>query len=209
MSTTLRRVNGELLIDLKGCQTFNDLKKNLGYKLQNIEDYLLGTLVSIDIGNRHLSNKQIREIEDILLDHGLHLKEVMNNGPPLSGTDSENQAVLDDIPEYDKTILICRHLRSGQKLFSEGNVVILGDINPGAEVIAGGNILVMGSLRGVAHAGAKGDENAVVAAYRLNPTQIRIANHITRPPDGELQAAGNPEVARIRAGKVIIEKLKI
>jgi septum site-determining protein MinC len=104
---------------------------------------------------------------------------------------------------------LCRNLRSGQKISSNGNVVILGDINPGAEVVARGNILVMGSLRGIAHAGAGGDETAVVAAFRLNPTQIRIANHITRPPDGEVVTDRDPEVARIRDGKVIIDNLKI
>lgn len=56
---------------------------------------------------------------------------------------------------------------------------------------------------------AGGDLTAVVAAYRLNPTQIRIANHITRPPDGEVITESNPEIARIRDGKVVIEKLKI
>jgi septum site-determining protein MinC len=94
-------------------------------------------------------------------------------------------------------------------LFSDGNIVILGDINPGAEVIAGGSILVMGCLRGMAHAGAFGDEKSVIAAFRLNPTQLRIANHITRPPDGETITVNNPELARIRADKVIIERLKI
>ena len=100
-------------------------------------------------------------------------------------------------------------LGQDKKISSDGNVVILGDINPGAEVVARGNILVMGSLRGIAHAGAGGDLTAVVAAYRLNPTQIRIANHITRPPDGEVITESNPEIARIRDGKVVIEKLKI
>ncbi|MDD2586562.1 MAG: septum site-determining protein MinC [Syntrophomonadaceae bacterium] len=113
------------------------------------------------------------------------------------------------MPDYENTLLICRNLRSGQNFFTEGNIVILGDINPGAEIIAGGNILVMGTLKGMAHAGAFGDEKAVITAYRLNPTQLRIANHITRPPDGESIIVNNPEVARIRAGKVVIEKLKI
>jgi len=76
-------------------------------------------------------------------------------------------------------------------------------------VIAGGNILVMGSLRGMAHAGVFGDEAAVIAAYRLKPIQLRIATHITRPPDGEKYLIDYPEVARIREGRVVIEKLKI
>ncbi|NLW90704.1 MAG: septum site-determining protein MinC [Syntrophomonadaceae bacterium] len=134
----------------------------------------------------------------------------MSNGPPESEGDKEaDEHPFDHMPYYNDTVMICRHLRSGQKLFSEGNVVILGDVNPGAEVIAGGNILVMGSLRGLVHAGAFGDETAVVSAYRMNPTQLRIANHITRPPDGENVDVSIPEVARIRTDKVVIEKLKL
>ena len=85
-------------------------------------------------------------------------------------------------------------------------VVVMGDVNPGGEIIAGGNIVVMGHLRGVVHAGALGSQKAVVAAFRLQPTQLRIANHITRAPDGEEIIPNQPEVARIRNGIVVIEK---
>ncbi|MBP8819412.1 MAG: septum site-determining protein MinC [Syntrophomonadaceae bacterium] len=137
----------------------------------------------------------------------MHLRELRSNTPPRE--EEGDDYPFGDMPGYSDTTLICRHLRSGQKVFCEGNLVILGDINPGAEVVAGGNIVVMGSLRGLAHAGAFGDETAIISAYRLSPTQLRIANHITRPPDGEVIVVSTPELARIRAGKVVIEKLKI
>lgn len=105
----------------------------------------------------------------------------------------------------ENTILVQRTLRSGQSVRHDGNVVVLGDVNPGAEVTATGNVIVMGALRGVVHAGAGGDENAVVMAFRLQPTQLRIANHITRPPDNETLDVDQPEVARIRDGVVTIE----
>lgn len=207
MSAALRSVNGEIRVDLRSFNTFSEIKSHLERKLQRIDNYALGTLVSVDIGDKYLSSKQVREIEDILLDHGLHLKELRSNGPP--GEQERDDYPLGEMPQYSDTTLICRHLRSGQKIFCEGNLVILGDINPGAEVVAGGNIVVMGTLKGMAHAGAFGDETAIISAYRLSPTQIRIANHITRPPDGEVIVVSTPETARIRAGKVVIEKLKI
>lgn len=105
----------------------------------------------------------------------------------------------------DKTILIQRTLRSGQRVYYDGNIVILGDINPGAEVVASGNVIVMGAVRGVVHAGAGGNERAMVLAFRLQPTQLRIANHITRPPDGQAPEPEQPEVARIKNGVVTIE----
>ena len=67
-------------------------------------------------------------------------------------------------------------LRSGQKMEAEGSLVILGDVNSGAEVVASDNIVVLGVLRGLAHAGAKGNKQAVVAAGLFDAVQIRIAN---------------------------------
>ena len=67
-------------------------------------------------------------------------------------------------------------LRSGQRLEFEGSLVIIGDVNAGAEVIAGENIVVLGNLRGLAHAGAKGNKDAVIEAVEIEALQVRIAD---------------------------------
>lgn len=51
-------------------------------------------------------------------------------------------------------------------------------MNAGAEVIAGENIIILGNLRGLAHAGAKGNKQAIIAANSIDCPQIRIANII-------------------------------
>lgn len=96
-------------------------------------------------------------------------------------------------------------LRSGRRIDSTGNIIILGDVNPGAELKARGNIVVMGALRGLAHAGSDGDEEAFVAAIKLMPTQLRIHKNISRPPDGGQDEAHYPEIAYIKDGHIIIE----
>ncbi len=118
-----------------------------------------------------------------------------------------DSAVATPLESGGNTMLLQRTLRSGQSVQFPGNVVVLGDVNPGAEITAAGHILVMGILRGVVHAGAFGDEGATVTAFQLDPTQLRIATHITRPPDGKKEdGAGYPETARIKDGIVVIEK---
>jgi len=67
-------------------------------------------------------------------------------------------------------------LRSGNKIEFEGSVVVLGDVNSGAEVVAGENIVVVGTLRGLAHAGAKGNKDAIIAAASIESPQVRISN---------------------------------
>lgn len=128
-----------------------------------------------------------------------------------SGSKNKNTGGSQGIPEvqdnfYDeKTVLVQRTLRSGQSIYYNGNVVVLGDVNPGAEIVAAGSIIVMGVLRGIVHAGASGNENTVVMAVKLKPTQLRIANHITRSPDDEVTDSNQPEIAKIRDGVVTIE----
>ncbi|NLF80353.1 MAG: septum site-determining protein MinC [Clostridia bacterium] len=106
------------------------------------------------------------------------------------------------------TMLYEKSLRSGQNINFDGNVVVLGDVNPGAEIVAGGHILVLGALRGLVHAGANGEEGATVTALHFAPTQLRIASHITRPPDGAENEQKPPETARIKNDEVVIEKYK-
>ena len=69
-------------------------------------------------------------------------------------------------------------LRSGQRIEFEGSLVIIGDVNAGAEVIAGENIVVLGNLRGLAHAGAKGNKDAIIEASEIDAVQIRIADKV-------------------------------
>ncbi len=77
----------------------------------------------------------------------------------------------------------------------------MGDVNPGAEIIAAGSVVVWGRLRGLVHAGALGDVEAVICALELNPTQLRIADAIAIAPD-ERRAGVTPEKAAIRQGQI-------
>ncbi|NLL05686.1 MAG: septum site-determining protein MinC [Clostridiaceae bacterium] len=97
-------------------------------------------------------------------------------------------------------------VRSGQLINFDGNIVVIGDVNPGAEIVAMGNVVVMGSLRGIVHAGANGNKQAIVVALNLQPTQLRIADVITRSPD-EKDTSGQfvPELAYIKDDIVYIE----
>lgn len=101
-------------------------------------------------------------------------------------------------------------VRSGQTLEYPGNIVILGDVNPGAYVIASGDIIVMGRLHGVVHAGAEGEERAVVIGASFMPSQLRIAQFIGRPPDEYLGSRTKPvytEKAYIKDGAIVIEPI--
>jgi septum site-determining protein MinC len=119
--------------------------------------------------------------------------------------EGERQLVSVPIDEWpDAGLIVRRTLRSGQSLRHPGSVAVIGDVNPGAEIIAGGDIVVWGRLRGTVHAGALGNESAIVCALDLAPTQLRIAGRISRSPDDRRRKA-RPEFARVRDGQIIAE----
>lgn len=117
---------------------------------------------------------------------------------------------IDSISEKKSLNIINKTLRNGQRIEYDGDVMIFGDVNPGAYVIASGNIIVMGVLRGVVHAGARGDESTVVIALKLLPQQLRIGNYITRAPDSaEEETPDNSEKAYIKDNQILIEQIKV
>ena len=104
------------------------------------------------------------------------------------------------------TKFIKNTIRSGAFVEYEGNIVVLGDVNPGAQFIADGNIVVMGVLRGIAHAGSKGDESAFVSAIKLNPIQLRISSVIAISPDDDTYSSNSlPQIAFVHDGHIVIE----
>jgi septum site-determining protein MinC len=99
-------------------------------------------------------------------------------------------------------------VRSGAVVRAAGDVQVFGDVNPGAEVVAGGNVVVFGALKGMAHAGCRGDDRAIVLAFDMRPTQLRIGKAITLSLDAHPERASRtplPEIAWIAEGDIRIE----
>ena len=80
----------------------------------------------------------------------------------------------------------------------------MGDLNAGAEIMAGDNIAVIGNLRGLAHAGAKGNKKAVIAAESIETPQIRIANIIKEIEKKEDDTV-KKKFAYVEEDKIILE----
>ena len=114
--------------------------------------------------------------------------------------------------EGARTVILAHNLRAGFRGEYKGSVVVLGDVNPGAEVVAGGDVIVMGALRGVVHAGAAGNAEAIVWARPIASPQIRLAEAMARAPEGnsmgnmkKQDGPGQAEIARLQDGQIVIE----
>ena len=98
-------------------------------------------------------------------------------------------------------------VRSGMRIQYNGNIVVMGDVNPGAEIIAAGNVVVLGVLRGMVHAGSDGNRDAFVYALGIRPTQIRIAEVIARMPEETDPGKTRPEIATVRNDMIEVETM--
>ncbi|HEX3015085.1 MAG TPA: septum site-determining protein MinC [Desulfobacteria bacterium] len=192
---------------------FEQLKEQLAEKLAASKHFLAGAQIICDFGPREISPEDISAVAKLCSAYNIKIRRVNTSKPletrdrTVSGRPAGSAQGQGTYPNADdQTLLVKRTLRSGQSISYNGNVVVLGDVNAGAEVIASGNVIVMGALRGVVHAGANGDPDSVVTAIRLKPTQLRIADQITRAPDDDPDGPDVPEIARIKDGFVTIER---
>jgi len=95
-------------------------------------------------------------------------------------------------------------LRSGERISSNGNLCIIGDVNPGAIVSAKKNIYVWGKLLGIAFAGRGGNNHSSISALYLKPLQLRIADIIAIGPKDKPKKS-YPEIAVIDNQTIIIK----
>ena len=100
-------------------------------------------------------------------------------------------------------ILYKRTVRSGERISANGNLCVIGDVNPGAIISARKNIYVWGKLLGIAFAGKGGDIKASIASLYLNPLQLRIADVVAIGPK-EKPKNSYPEIALIDNQTIVI-----
>ena len=178
-----------------------DIINNLNKKLPELKKMYKEEKTPIVVSGKVLKNKEIDEIQE-LIKASIDV-DIEFDMPKSLGLSSITRTFKQEIA-VSETKFHKGSLRSGQKLETEGSIVILGDVNSGAEVIASDNIVVLGSLRGLAHAGAKGNKNAIIAAGKLEAVQIRISN-IVKEIDRDEEPAHIQAYVYVDDDKIIIE----
>lgn len=167
-------------------------------------DFFKGSLAVLDYEGTKISQEDIKKIEEAIRNTNTKL---LGHKPSLK-LDKPSKAAAPEQKQDVKTLkLINKNMRSGQNVEHEGDVLVIGDVNPGSYITASGNIIVMGTLRGIVHAGAGGDDGAIVIALKLRPQQLRIARWIARSPD-ESEDPEYPEKAYIKNNQIFIEKIR-
>jgi septum site-determining protein MinC len=179
-SVQIKGIKEGLLVTV-GEGEWNALLDLLFRHIHDRENFFRGAKIALDVGNHILHAAEMGTLRDQLSDRGINLWAVLSNSPTTEATaqvlglatrlsapkpDRAVRALDTNLPG-EAAVLVQRTLRSGFKVSYQGHVVVIGDVNPGAEIVAGGSVVVWGRLRGVVHAGAEGNEKAVVCALDL------------------------------------------
>jgi septum site-determining protein MinC len=217
-----------VLIALDSSEPWQKLVDELAGRIDGQSTFFAGARVTLDVGSRPVTRHELSSIKAMLERRGLTLINVLtesqttldsagaldvrgNLHQPAAPAVSSSAAPVEESTSSEEDgstgLMIRKTLRGGRTVRSRGHVVVFGDVNPGAEIIADGDIIVWGRLRGLVHAGAEGDETAVVCALDMLPTQLRIAGFISVAPVDKRHKA-RPETALIRNRQIIVEAWK-
>lgn len=182
ITINLRKDN--IIIKINEDSSQEEIVYMLRKKIPELKKLYQGETTPIVITGKVLKNKEIDEIQELIkryLDVNMKFDSPRTLG--LHGiTRTYNKEIATSETKFHRG-----SVRSGQKIEFEGSIIVLGDVNDGAEVIAGENIVILGILRGLAHAGAKGNKDAVIAASSIEAPQLRIANVVKERERAEIQ----------------------
>ena len=237
MSITIKSIGDSINILLDENVGFETVTRDLRKKVSDAKQFFEGASINVSFHGRKLSDMEEQTLLYIitsettmdvtLVDYEAPVlpplppprpakepfaepTKIAENPPPKDEPKAINVADRHAI-NYDRSDTAYHHggLRSGQSLKYSGSVVILGDVNPGSEVVADGNVIVLGALKGMAHAGARGDTDSFVSALVLQPTQLRIANIITSipAPKKKRKELPVPSIAYLKDGRVFVGPL--
>ena len=206
-NVTIKGTKDGIVLHLDDSCSYEELKKELDEKLsanQTTEAERHLTPVKVDVGNRYLNDAQREEIKNLIRQKkNLMVDDIESN--------VVTRAEVDKLRAENEVVTVSRIIRSGQVLEVPGDLLLIGDVNPGGTVIAGGNIFIMGSLKGIAHAGVFGNDQAVITASSMQPAQLRIHDCINRAPD----KAGNIEKREMECAyiddnhQIIVDRLQV
>jgi len=177
--------NAPVVIDISDTQkntktniNFSELKKTItkhglipvGVKGTNASNNKLAqeagfAIMTDNSSNKYSANASINNTQS----NKNHTQNKSSNNSDNSYNNNQEQ----EHKPYSK--LITQPIRSGQQVYSPGDLIIVSSVSPGAELLAEGSIHVYGTLRGRALAGINGSKSARIFCNHLEAELVSIA----------------------------------
>ncbi|MED4779145.1 septum site-determining protein MinC [Brevibacillus choshinensis] len=200
---TIKGTKEGLVFFMDDTCSFDELLADVREKIEHSHQQILsGPLirVSIKLGKRYCSPEQQEQLTQIIRQKGnlvIHTVE--------ADVITREEAFAERLKTHFSVIV--NTVRSGQVLEYDGDLLLLGDVNPGGTVRSTGNIYVLGHLRGYVHAGIAGDSQVIIAAAVMSPTQLRIADVISKPGEEWTNHSGGTEFAYLDNDTMLVAKM--
>ncbi len=196
---TLKGTKDGVTIVLSDEETFEKILLELKEKLIKTKSFFSKAKNNLLITGRIMTQTDRLELEQTIM-------SILPDNTQIDYQEGVCAEKVNQDEPADYTMFFEGTLRSGRSVESKGNIVVIGDVNPGAEIVAKGNVIVMGVLRGTVHAGYPNNRNAYIIALNLAPTQLRIADIITRAPDNEVRKHITTEKAYLKDDTIYIDE---
>ena len=119
----------------------------------------------------------------------------------------EPKTAVDEDIDVITTTLIDQPIRSGQRIYATGDLVILSQVSAGAEIMAEGNIHVYNTLRGRALAGVRGNTEARIFCFDLQAELISIAGNYKISEDLDESVRNKPVQVYLQDQALIIKDI--
>lgn len=194
---------------------FEDIEVALLEKVRNAKSFFQDANISITFKGRDISEEEEMILLNIISkESGLDISFVNNLGSESEEdiekiSSSEDNLILQNFltdTNNNLTHFYKGSLRSGQKISFPGSIIIIGDVNPGGQVTAEKNVIILGKLKGVVHAGCKGDKDCFISALYMMPTQLIIGDCLAYFPN-DIKRDIMPEYAYVKENQIFVEQL--
>lgn len=184
--------------------SIESIMASLRERLSESREFFQRSAMTLDLRLKPLRTDEILQIHSLLREKAnARVTEIRMEGDLSFFLERGGKSPVPSRPSRptapDNAPMIVRSTcRSGVRIVSPSDCLILGDVNPGAEIVAMGDVVVFGSLRGIAHAGSGGNRSARIWALSIEPSQIRIADLVAVPPKGGKPTPKRFEIAEIQ-----------
>ncbi|ALQ34426.1 septum site-determining protein MinC [Fusobacterium hwasookii] len=204
--------NDRLVIALNPDVDFLDICDILKTKILEAKNFIGNSRMAIEFSGRTLTNDEENTLIGIITNNSNIVISYIFSKKEKSEQEIDLES-LNPLIEEGRTHFFRGTLRSGAKIESDGNVVVLGDVNPSSIIKARGNVIVLGHLNGTVYAGLGGDDRAFIGAIYFNPIQLTIGMKTITDIQNEILDSSRVDkksrfkVARIVNQEIVVEEL--
>ena len=201
--------NDRLVIALNPDVDFLDICDILKTKILEAKNFIGNSRMAIEFSGRTLTNDEENTLIGIITNNSNIVISYIFSKKEKSDQEIDLET-LNPLIEEGKTHFFRGTLRSGAKIESDGNVVVLGDVNPSSIIKARGNVIVLGHLNGTVYAGLGGDDRAFIGAIYFNPIQLTIGMRtITDIQDEILDSSRVDKKSRFKVARIVNQEIVV